>query len=392
MDSKKRVISAINHKESGRFPCSYEATYEVNEQLIRYLGIDSIEVSDSESSGSNQPSADQEREFGMAHEIALQKKLGVDQSIVICPTSENTVGNWWGLPLLSRLEDGRFLGAWGIVFREFEYSYGTYIEIDSSPLRDVDNISDLINHPSPSLELWDYDSYREVLKNYKDFFVWLNMNGCFDFARFMRGTEEFFMDLVYEPRKAEVLLDKVNELAIEFFGRCIEKVKDLVDGVYLGDDFGTQQGLAISPDMWRKYIKPRYKKLISIIKDNDLKYCHHSCGGVYPIIPDMIELGVDVLNPIQPLARGMEPEILGKEFGKDIAFYGGIDEQRTLPCGTVEDVKNEVLNRIDTLGRYNGYIVAPSHAFQPDTPIENVIAVYEAVLGAQINMKDQIQI
>ena len=206
------------------------------------------------------------------------------------------------------------------------------------------------------------------------------MNGCFDFARFMRGTEEFFMDLAYEPRKAEVLLDKVNELAIEFFRRCMDKVKGLVDGVYLGDDFGTQQGMAISPEMWRKYIKPRYKKLISIIKSNDLKYCHHSCGGVFPVIPDMIEIGVDVLNPVQPLAKGMEPEILGEKFGKDIAFYGGIDEQRTLPGGTAEDVKNEVLQRMKTLGRYNGYIVAPSHAFQPDTPVENIIAVYETVL------------
>jgi uroporphyrinogen decarboxylase len=95
----------------------------------------------------------------------------------------------------------------------------------------------------------------------------------------------------------------------------------------------------------------------------------------------MIDLGFDVLNPIQPLAKDMEPEKLGREFGSDIAFYGGIDEQQTLPQGTVEDVKNEVLHRIETLGKHGGYIVAPSHAFQPDTPVENVLAVYEAVHG-----------
>ena len=206
----------------------------------------------------------------------------------------------------------------------------------------------------------------------------------FDFARFQRGSEQFFVDLALEPKNAEILLDKVNECAISFLEKCMEKIKGLVDGVYVGDDFGTQNGLAISPSMWRKYIKPRYKKLVSVVKKYGLKYCHHSCGGVRQIIPDMIELGFDVLNPVQPLAFGMDPYALGEEFGKDIAFYGGIDEQKTLPNGSVEDVKSEVFHRIKTLGKYGGYIVAPSHAFQPDTPMENVIAVYETVQGNKI--------
>lgn len=384
MNGKQRVRNAINHKKTDRFPCSYEATYEVSEVLIRKLGLDKINTKTYNISGSNQPTVSEVHEFGMEHDIALKKKLGVDQSIVICPTSSNTIGNWWGLPLLSRRQDGKILGAWGIVFREFKYPYGTYIEIDSSPLAGVDNIEDLKKYPSPSLDLWDFDAYREVLKSYKDFFVWMNMNGCFDLARFIRGTEQFFIDLAYEPKKAEILLDKVNNLSISFFEKCIHKVGDLVDGVYLGDDWGTQQGLAISPEMWKKYIKPRYKKLLTLIKNHGLKYCHHTCGGVYPIIGEMIELGFDVLNPIQPLANGMDPEKLGKEFGSEIAFYGGIDEQRTLPQGTVTDVKNEVFHRMKTLGKFRGYIVAPSHAFQPDTPVENVLAVYEAVLGHSI--------
>lgn len=384
MNGKQRVRNAINHKKTDRFPCSYEATYEVSEVLIRKLSLDKINTKTYDMSGSNQPTVSEVHEFGMEHDIALKKKLGVDQSIVICPTSSNTIGNWWGLPLLSRRQDGKILGAWGIVFREFKYPYGTYIEIDSSPLAGVDNIEDLKKYPSPSLDLWDFDAYREVLKSYKDFFVWMNMNGCFDLARFIRSIEQFFIDLAYEPKKAEILLDKVNNLSISFFEKCIHKVGDLVDGVYLGDDWGTQQGLAISPEMWKKYIKPRYKKLLTLIKNHGLKYCHHTCGGVYPIIGEMIELGFDVLNPIQPLANGMDPEKLGKEFGSEIAFYGGIDEQRTLPQGTVTDVKNEVFHRMKTLGKFGGYIVAPSHAFQPDTPVENVLAVYEAVLGHSI--------
>jgi hypothetical protein len=204
MTGKKRVREAIEHNITDRFPCSYEATYEVSEVLIRRFDLDKTIVDGEGGSGSNQPSASGGREFGMDHEIVLQKKLGVDQSIVICPTASSTVGNWWGLPLLSRWPDGRLEGAWGIVFREFKYPYGTYIEIDSSPLAETDDINIIKNHPVPSLDLWDFDGYREVLKKYQDNFVWLNMNGCFDFARFARGTEKFFMDLASEPIKAEI--------------------------------------------------------------------------------------------------------------------------------------------------------------------------------------------
>jgi uroporphyrinogen decarboxylase len=237
----------------------------------------------------------------------------------------------------------------------------------------------------PSMDLWDFEGYKDIISKYKDSFIWMNMNGCFDIARFQRGTENFLIDLVVEPKKAEVLLNKSNELAIQFFENAIKKIKGQVDGIYCGDDFGTQNGLLISPEMWRKYIKPKYKELVSVIKSHGLKYCHHSCGGIRQIIPDMIEIGFDILNPIQPLAAGMDPEEIGKEYGKDIAFYGGIDEQRTLPNGSPDDVKNEVLHRIQTLGANDGYIVAPSHAFQPDTPIENILALYETVLGHNIS-------
>lgn len=385
MNGKERVIAAIEHRDADRPPLSYEATYEVSEALIRRLGIDRIVETTIGRSSSNQPSAG-DREFGMFHELELTRRLGIDQTIMICPTnSRKTVGNWWGLPLLERLPDGRLKGAWGILFREFKYSFGTYIEIDSSPLEQATSLSEIAAQPSPSLDLWDFSEMKKLVPHYKNMFIWLNMNGCFDFARFMRGTEPFLLDLALAPEKAEVLLDKVNDLAIAFFEESMKEVGDEIDGVYLGDDFGSQQGLLMSPEMWRKYIRPRYEKLLSVIKRHGKKYAHHSCGGVRSIIPDFIDMGVDVLNPIQPLAAGMDPEELGLLYGNKIAFWGGIDEQRTLPQGSVQDVREEVFHRIRTLGKYGGYIVAPSHAFQPDTPLENVLAVYEAVLGRSVS-------
>ncbi|MFC2145139.1 uroporphyrinogen decarboxylase family protein, partial [Actinomycetota bacterium] len=377
----------INHKKSDRLPCSYEATSEVTEKLIKYLNIDKKGINtDKAVTGSNQPSSGQkEIKFGLEHEIELCKILGSDHSIVACPINpKNAIGSWWGLPLLKRRDDGKIIGAWDIVFQEWEYYYGTYIEIYSSPLVNA-TYDDIKKVRLPSMDLWDFEGYKDIISKYKDSFIWMNMNGCFDIARFQRGTENFLIDLVVEPKKAEVLLNKANELAIQFFENAIKKIKGQVDGIYCGDDFGTQNGLLISPEMWRKYIKPKYKELVSIIKSHGLKYCHHSCGGIRQIIPDMIEIGFDILNPIQPLAAGMNPEEIGKEYGKDIAFYGGIDEQRTLPNGSPDDVKNEVMHRIQTLGANDGYIVAPSHAFQPDTPIENILALYETVLGHSIS-------
>ncbi len=249
------------------------------------------------------------------------------------------------------------------------------------PLSKTDDYMTIASYPSPDLDLYDYASLTDLVKKFDGFFTFVMMNGFHDISRFIRGTEKLFMDLLISPKSAEGLLDKVCDFNIAYLRKCMEKVNGKIDGVFCGDDFGSQNGMMISPKMWREFIKPRYEKTISIVHSYGLKYCHHSCGGIRPIIPDLIEIGVDILNPIQPKASGMDPNELGNEFGRDIVFFGGIDEQDTLPHGTVEDVKKEVRQRISTLGKYNSYIVSPSHDFQPDTPIENVLAIYEEVLN-----------
>lgn len=379
MNSKTRVRAALNHQFSDRLPAALEATSEVMEVLLRHFGIQKEAPQGEAMLGNFQSAA-----FGIDQENEVRRRLGADLVIVATPTAAHTVGNWFGLPLIRRYPDGRIQGAWGINFREFQYPYGTYIEIDSSPLVSAESLAELEAHPSPGMDLFDFDGLAEILPKYQDFYVLLNVNGPFDIARYIRGTEQFLMDMALEPRKAEVLLDKVTEFAIEYMDRCVEKAAGLAEGVFCGDDFGSQTGLLMSPAMWRKYIKPRYRLLIDSIKKHGLVYVHHTCGGVRPIIKDLIELGVDVLNPIQPLAAGMDPAELGEEFGRDLCFYGGIDEQHTLPYGSPEDVRRETRQRIETLGKYGGYIVSPSHAFQPDTPLENILAVYEEVNAVRL--------
>ncbi len=380
MLARERVYQALEHKVADRLPLAFDGTYEVIEKLVKYLGIDK-EIPPNPTSTSTYSTKVGPREFGTDHEIALRRKLGTDVVILGCPTSkERTIGNWYGFPLIRRLEDNTIEGAWGIRFKEFEYPYGKYIEMCEPPLSKTDDHEFIKSYPLPDLNLYDYPSLSEILPKYDGFFIFLMMNGIHDISRFIRGTEEFYMDLMVSPQTAEALLDKLLEFNLSYLHRCMEKTRGRIDAVFCGDDYGSQRGMLISPKMWRTFIKPRLKEVISSAHHYGLKYCHHSCGGIYPIIPDLIEIGVDILNPIQPSATGMEPERLGNEFGKDIVFFGGIDEQNTLPHGSKEDVKAEVRQRIASLGKYNGYIISPSHDFQPDTPIENVLAIYEEVL------------
>jgi uroporphyrinogen decarboxylase len=381
MLARDRVYKALDHKAADRLPLAFDATYEVIESLVKYLGIDK-EIPPNPDSTSTYSTKVGPREFGMDHEIALRRKLGSDVVIVGCPTSkEKTIGNWYGFPLIRRLEDNTIEGAWGIRFQEFEYPYGNYIEMCAPPLSKISDHKLIESYPLPDMDLYDYSSLSEILPKYDGFFIFLMMNGIHDISRFIRGTEEFYTDLMISPQTAEALLDKLLEFNLEYLSKCMEKTVGKIDAVFCGDDYGSQRGMLISPKMWRKFIKPRLAEVISSAHHIGLKYCHHSCGGIYPIIPDLIKIGVDILNPIQPRASGMDPMQLGNEFGKDIVFFGGIDEQETLPHGTVEDVKAEVRQRIETLGKYNGYIISPSHDFQPDTPIDNVLAIYEEVLN-----------
>jgi uroporphyrinogen-III decarboxylase len=152
-----------------------------------------------------------------------------------------------------------------------------------------------------------------------------------------------------------------------------------VDMIWIGDDVGAQNAMLLSPDTWRRFLKPRMAKFISTLKglSPSLKVAYHSDGCILPIIPELIEIGVDVLNPIQPLS--MDPVRLKKEYGKKLSFWGTIDEQRTLPFGTVEDVRTEALSRLSTIGKGGGLIIGPTHHVQLDTPVENVQALVETV-------------
>ena len=223
-----------------------------------------------------------------------------------------------------------------------------------------------------------YLEAERVIEEYKDeyWIVGVTVTTVFETAWALRGYEKTLMDLVLNPDHDEKLLD----IPFNYHLTAAKRLAEMgVDMIWVGDDVGTQKGMLISPDTWRRFFKPRMATFISTLKsiNPDVKVAYHSDGTIYPIIPDLIEIGLDVLNPIQP--RCMDPAKLKKEYGDKLCFWGSMDEQHMLPFGTPAEVEREVISRLKTLGNKGGLIIGPTHHVQLDTPLENFWAMVNTI-------------
>lgn len=199
-------------------------------------------------------------------------------------------------------------------------------------------------------------------------------------AHFMRGFERFLYDLVENRALAEAMLDKAMKLALDMNRVFLDGVGEYLDVVQVGDDLGHQNGLIMSPEMFRDLIKPRLKKIYSDIHSRapHVELLYHSCGAIEPLINDLIEIGVNILNPVQPLAKGMNSSHLKAKYGDRLVFHGGIDLQRAMSAeGTVEDLKSEIDTRLRAFAPGGGYILAPAHNIQPDSAPEKIVLMYD---------------
>jgi uroporphyrinogen decarboxylase len=206
--------------------------------------------------------------------------------------------------------------------------------------------------------------------------------GIFEQPARMMGLENFFMALVTEPRFADRLMEQITDLYIESCDRYLDQVGEFLQVFTYWDDLCGQDGWLISPELYRKMIKPKQRRLLEAIrKKTQAKVYFHSCGAVYDLVPDLIELGFDILNPVQVSARGMDTRRLKQEYGQDIVFWGGgVDTQHILPFGTPQQVRDEVRRRIEDLAPGGGFIFAAVHNIQAGVPPENIVAAFEAAL------------
>jgi len=269
-----------------------------------------------------------------------------------------------------RIEDGYEIrrDLWGVESKWAPGHTFTYAYV-SHPLQHID----LEEYRWPEVDEESWDAVARYRQRHEDYFVYSGVIHLFEIAWQLTGFNEFIVMMRRSPSTVNKILDKLDEIRFKQAKLLLEAG---VDVIYDGDDVGAQNTMLISPQLWRKFLKPRYAHLARLVKRGGAKFFFHSDGWIEPIIPDLVEIGVDILNPVQPEA--MDPARLKKAYGDALCFEGTISIQRTLPFRTPEEVEREVKERIETLGP-TGLILGPTHAIQPDTPIENILALYRAV-------------
>jgi len=268
------------------------------------------------------------------------------------------------------LENDRWQDEWGVIWnRSIDKDIGT---VENCVLPEPT----LKNYVFPDPYSNDrFNGYKDFVEKNKDMFL-VNAIGfsLFERAWTLRGMENLLMDMVLNPIFVEELLDRIVEYNL---GIIEQAIKYDIDACYFGDDWGQQNGLIMGPDLWRKFIKPKIKKMYDRVHNANLAVMIHSCGDIKEIIPDLIEVGVNVLNPFQP--EVMDVYEIKKKYGKHLAFWGGLSTQKILPYATPEKVKEESKRLINEIGKNGGYIFAPAHAVPKDVPLENLIALLEIV-------------
>ena len=267
----------------------------------------------------------------------------------------------------ARLADGIVRDEFGVLWNHLPQNRGYVVD---HPLKEP-NLSGYV-FPD-AFAAGRFDGLRDKIEAHSDLFLLAWAGDLFERAHFLRGMDNLLVDMYLNPQFVHDLLDNI----LEFLLGNVQQLAGLgVDGIFLSDDYGHQQALLMSPEHWRAFIKPRLRKLFAAVKGAGLFAFLHSCGNVSEIIPDLIEIGLDVLHPIQPEA--MDIASLKANYGQQIAFYGGIGTQHTLPYGTPDDVINEVWKTTRTMAQGGGYILAPGITLQDDVPLENILAFVRA--------------
>lgn len=351
MVSRERVQAALRHTQPDRAPIGLAFVPELRESLKTKLGFDDPQL-----------------------------HAWVDNDLAFAgPTFKQTVSEiCYADPTMEVTGEGWYLDIYRVPFRQVRTELQTYVELAGQPpLREATSIQELETYPWPSVDWWDYSGIRDSIASANSKAIIGHSRGFFEIAHFMRGMEAFMMDLALNPDFACRLMDHIADYLLERTRRILEAGQGGFTIFEYNDDIASQNSLFISPGMWRKYNKPRMAKFCNLIHSHGAKVQYHSCGSVREVIPDLIEIGVDILNPVQPLAKGMAPFELKREFGNDLVFHGGIDIQNLLPHGSVEQVRESVRKMIDVVGRGGGFILSGSHTIQADTPIQNIIAMLE---------------
>jgi uroporphyrinogen decarboxylase len=373
MGHRERVMTALSHQEPDRIPIDLGGTYASSITVKAYENL--------------------KRHLGFEHPTVMMRKwaeiVKPDESIltyfdvdtrVIMPRADRGWVEGWRE---EALPDGSSKDEWGLI--RVKPPDGFYF-MTSFPLSGEKTIEDLEKYPWPDPK--DEERFKGLreqavsLRKSTDYaLITMFPRPFVSLSQFLRGYTDWFMDLITNREFIETLMERILEIDLTIGKKLLEEVGEYVDLVFVHDDLATQDSLMMSPKLYREIIKPRHKKIFNLIKNmTQAKIIYHCDGAIYPLIEDFIEIGIDVLNPVQVSAKGVDTDTLKKEFGDKLSFWGGIDTGYVLPNGTAGEVRDEVKKRIDHLGKGGGYVVASVHNILDNVPPENIIAMYRTAL------------
>ena len=374
MVSRKRVEIILNHKEADRIPIDVGSTEVTSinihayKTLRQYWQMEEKEIY----------TANIVQQLASPHEDFLEK-IGCDfRPIVANPPST------WEFKKIDEGDYWAFFDEWGAKLR-MPKKGGFYFDYVEFPLKEptLDALKNFkFPDPNDSARIKGLKEKAKYLYENTDYALvgsCLFGGGVFEQPARIRGMENFLMDLVSNIKFADALMEEITQRYIQMYSNFLDEVGPYLSVVTYWDDVTGQSGPLISPKIYRKYIKPKQKRIVEIIKKKtSAKVFLHCCGAASFFIPDFIEIGFDILNPVQVSASNMDTKKLKKEFGKEIVFWGGIDTQRILPFGKPKDVEEEVKRRIDDLASEGGYVFGAVHNIQANTPPENLHAMFNA--------------
>ena len=355
-ESKKRVINAIKHKSVDRLPFMYRAQPEINSKLLKYFELD----------------PDINESWQKLMEIMgfdlFSGGSGIGKFTKFKPVYK---GRSKANPM-----DGNQFYAWGIdsYFDENADSINYLTNKDFANLRTIDDMKKY-GFPSPDDFDFKYDNTYSDLKS-NHFIGTGTLNSIFMIALYLRGPEKLFMELMSEKKLAGYYIDTIGQFVFDYAEETLKSAGKELEFYALWDDLAMQSNLMIPYESFKEFFYPWYKKIFALAKSHELITYFHVCGNANEIIPDLIEIGVDILDPVQTSARDMQLDKLKKNYGKDICFHGGIDVQELLPLKSPKEITEYLSWVLELFGSEGGLILGPSHSITNDTPLENILSVY----------------
>jgi uroporphyrinogen decarboxylase len=347
MTPRERVLAALAYAEPDFTPCDYFATPEIHQALLDH--------------------------YGVADDAAIRQRLGTDIRYVNPPYTG---------PPRQTFADGSTLDEWGVRRRRMPNEYGEYHEAIGLPYAAFRTVEDVDRFPWPDPDAYDYDAIPALCAPHERFAIAAGAFYVQDFINRVamgRGVEQVLVDIAEENPVYVRLVEIRHRYYLRHVERILAAGGGRIDLVLCGDDFGSQRGPLISPASFERLFAPLKKEFFDMVHSHGAKVSHHCCGSSRRLIPQFIACGMDALQTIQPQAAGMNPYELKAEFAGRIVLHGAVDVQGWLQRATAGEIRAEINHLMDEVGRGGGFILAPCHQIQPDTPLENVLALYEAV-------------